>query len=157
MSLIIGSLIIALSALAIAVELVAEVEATARSVSALRSALEHTKNMIDCYSLPADEILRRLDSSVFEECGYAKGDIPKSFLDFLEGSDIKDAEGRDIFFAFAKDFGKSFRTDELSRCSLYLERMRAREQKVMKEAQKKKRVIYTVAVCSALGVIILLI
>ena len=157
MTLIIGSLIIALSALAIAGELVARVEASVRSTSALRSVLEHTKNMIDCYSLPSDEILRRVDRSVLLGCGYEKDDTPKSFSALLDGSDIKDPESRDIFFAFAKDFGKSFRVDELSRCSLYLERIRAREQKMVKEAQKKKRVIYTVAVCSALAVIILLI
>ncbi|MBO7303099.1 MAG: hypothetical protein J6U68_02815, partial [Clostridia bacterium] len=126
MTLIIGSLIIALSAFAIATELASEVEASVRSASALRSVVEHTKNMIDCYSLPSDEILKRLERSVLLGCGYEKCEAPKSFMALLEGASIKDSESREIFFAFAKDFGKSFRADELSRCSLYLERMRAR-------------------------------
>ena len=71
--------------------------------------------------------------------------------------DVTDAEARELILSFAKDFGKSYRQDELSRCSLYLERMRAREQKLIKESAKKKKVIYTVAICSALAVIILII
>ena len=154
---IIGSLIIALSAFAIARELVAEVDAAVRSAGALRSVLEYAKTSIDCYSLPSDEILRRIDRSVLEACGYGGERPPKNFSALCEGADIKDFESREIFSAFAKGFGKSFRADELSRCSLYLEKMRAREQKLIKEAQKKKKVIYTVAVCSALAAIILLV
>lgn len=113
--------------------------------------------MIDCYALPSDEILKRLDPEVLRACGYTEEAPPQNFLSLAKRADIADSESREILFAFAKDFGKSFRADELSRCSLYLEKMRSREQKLIKETQKKKKVIFTISLCSALAVIILLI
>ena len=154
---IIGVLIIIFSAFIIGAELAERVDQTGRSVSALRSVLEHTKNMIECYSLPTGEILRRLDRSVLRDCGYLKADAPMDFYSFAKEMKAIDAEAGEIFLAFAKDFGKSYRQDELSRCSLYLEKMRAREQKIIKESAKKKKVIFTVVICSALAVIILII
>ena len=153
----IGSLMIIFSLVMIASIFTEKIERTLRSVSALRSVLEHSKTMIECYALPASEILLRVKKSVFLECGYSKKTPPHDFLEFANEADVIDAEARELILSFAKDFGKSYRQDELSRCSLYLERMRAREQKPIKESAKKKKVIYTVAICSALAVIILII
>ena len=154
---IIGSLIIIFSFVTIAVNLTEKIDRDARSVGALRKILEFSKNMIECYSLPAGEILRRIDSSLLFDCGYSKTTPPEDFSAFITSSDVADAEAREIMNNFAKDFGKSYRQDELSRCSLYLERMRAREQKLAKDSAKKKKVIFTVALCSALALIILII
>ena len=129
----------------------------ARAVSALRAILEHTKNMIECYSLPASEIMRRLDTALLEDCGYTLGRVPDGFEDFSQNANISDGESADILHSFARDFGKSYRADELSRCSLYIEKIRAREQKLLKESAKKKRVIFTVAICASLAVVILII
>ena len=154
---IIGAFIIIFSSVMIALRYTERIEQTLKGVSALRALLEHSKNMIECYSLPASEILKRTKRSIFVDCGYGKDDLPSDFLELASESDILDFEAREIILSFAKDFGKSYRRDELSRCSLYLERMRAREQKLAKESTKKKKVIFTVAICSALAVIILII
>lgn len=154
---IIGSLIIIFSFAMIALNLTEKTDRAVRSVCALRKILELSKNMIECYSLPAGEILKRIERSLLFDCGYFKETPPEDFFAFVTNVDISDGEAREIMNNFAKDFGKSYRQDELSRCSLYLERMRSREQKLAKESAKKKKVIFTVALCSALALIILII
>lgn len=152
---VIGAALILLSAAVVAKHLLDGVDLTLRGVGAIRVILERTRVMIECYALPADEILKRLDPSLFADCGYS-GDAPKSFLELARGAKITDAESAEAFLAFAKDFGKSYRQDELSRCSLYLEKLRSREQKLIKESAKRKRLILTLALCAAFALIILL-
>lgn len=158
---IIGALLILFSAFLVARSLVEDVEAELRAVGALRSILEQIKNMVECYSLPIGQILKGVDGAIFEACGYksAQGVAlpPEGLMELIEGSEINDRESRDIFIAFAKDFGKSYRRDESLRCAAFLEKMRSREQKLYKESAKKKKVIYTVAICGALAFIVLLI
>ena len=152
---IIGVLIIVFSALMIASNLAEKADGAIKAVSALRGILEHTKGMIDCYCLPAGEILSGMDFSLFLACGYSKTAPPLDFADFLQNSNLPDEEAKELMTAFAEGFGKGYRQDELSRCSLYLEKMRSREQKLIKESVKKKNMIFTVAICAALAVIIL--
>lgn len=133
------------------------IELALKNTSALRSLLECTKNMIECYAMPAGEILSGLDGSLLKNCGYCFDVSPASFFELVENCNIYDGEAKDLMLAFAKDFGKSYRADEVARCSSYLEKMRSREQKLYKESQKRKKLIVTVALCTALAVIILLI
>lgn len=154
---IIGVLMIIVSSVMIASNLAEKTDSDVRAAGALRAILEHTKNMIECYSLPASEILCRLDATLFADCGYLNDTRPNDFEAFAKNANISDAESYELLCSFAKDFGKSYRADELSRCSLYIEKMRAREQKLTKEATKKKKVIFAVAICSSLAVIILVI
>lgn len=154
---IIGALTVIVSAAVIARELTLRVDSSVRYVSALRSLLEHTKNMVDCYSLPASEILRRTDKDIFADCGYKNSTLPRDFCELLQGISAEDGEAFDIFSSFARDFGKSYRADEASRCALYLEKMRSREQKLIKDSAKRKKVIFTISLCFALAVIILMI
>ncbi len=152
---IIGALLILCSSLAIAGKMIADMEIALERTCALRTVLEHVKNMIECYSLPIGQILCRVDPSVLNACGYREKKPPCDLAELIEKSEISDGETFDIFSAFAKDFGKGYRQDELLRCGAFLDRMRAREQKMYKELAKKKKVILTIAVCSALAVLIL--
>ena len=154
---IIGAIIIFFSALMIAHSLSSKIDREIKAVSALRTVLERTRSMIECYSLSASEILRRIDSRLFLDCGIPGGRVPQSFGELADNIDIADVEMREAMLSFAKDFGKSYRADELSRCTLYLEKIRAREQKIIKESAKKKKVIYAVAICSSLAAVILMI
>lgn len=154
---ILGVLVIIFSSLTIASFLAEKIDSSVKSICALRGILEHTKNMIECYSLPASEILRRVELSLLLDCGCDKNALPSDFSELAKRSVIADSEARELLMAFAKDFGKSYRQDEISRCSLYLERIRSREQKLIKESAKRKKVIFTVAFCSALALIILII
>ena len=154
---IIGVLLILCSAFFIANKQIVDIESSVRSASALRSVMEQIKNMIECYSLPIGQILKKIEPSTLKACGYEPEEAPCDLLDFVENSSVADKESFDIFFSFAKDFGKGYRKDELSRCSMFLERMRTREQKLLKEAAKKKKVVLTVSLCAALAIVILLI
>ncbi len=133
------------------------IERSLKNVSALRTLIEYTKNMIDCYSMPAGEILSGIDTELIKNCGYSLKKLPVSFGELAENCDIYDKESKELILSFAKDFGKSYRADEVLRCSSYLEKIRSREQKLYKESQKKKKLIITVALSTALAIIILLI
>ena len=154
---IIGALLILCSAFFIANKAVAEVERTLCATSALRVLMEQIKNMIECYSMPIGKILEKIDPLTFKKCGYEGEGAPADLLDLSKGAVVPDGESFEIFSSFAKDFGKGYREDELLRCAMFLERMRSREQKLSKEIAKKKRVITTVSLCTALAVVILLI
>lgn len=154
---IIGALIIIFSSVMISLNLCEKIDASVASVSALRTLFEHTKNMIECYSLPASEILRRFDEKLLLVLGYSKKEPPRDFCLLSESVYLEDSEARELLDAFSRDFGKGYRQDELARCSLYIEKMRAREQKLIKDSLKRKRVIFTVALCTALAVIILIV
>ena len=154
---IIGAIIIFFSSLMIAYTLSSKIDRDIKAASALRTVLERTRAMIECYSLSASEILQRIDDTVFADCGISNGRSIRSFLDLAENINIADNEMRDLMLSFAKDFGKSYRADELSRCTLYLEKIRTREQKMIKESAKKKKVIFTVAICASLAAVILMI
>lgn len=153
---IVGSLAILFSAIAIAKGLASESDVTLRQVSAIRSVLEQTKRQISCYALSAGEILRQLDGDLLIDCGYFKKSPPRDFSELACSIRVRDSESASVLSAFARDFGKSYRADELALCTLYIERIRAREQKLIKDFAKRKRVIYALAVCFALAVIILL-
>lgn len=152
-----GALLLIISSLFIGAQLVGRVDEALKNAAALRSLLEHTKFMIDAYSLPVGKILEGVSEELLSECRYPKGKRPENFLELALRSDICDRECGDIFLAFAKDFGKGTRGDELARCSSFLERLRAREQKLYKESAKKKKLIMTLAPCSAIAAVILLI
>ena len=154
---IIGVLIIVFSSVTIASIFAEKTDGAVRSVSSLREILEYTKSMIDCYCLPANEILSGIDFSLFLNCGYSKSTAQLDFGDFLKNSNLLDEEAKEVMTSFAEGFGKGYRQDELSRCSLYLEKMRSREQKLIKESAKKKNMIFTVAICASLAVVILVI
>ena len=154
---IIGVLLILCSSVFIAHGAVLENQRALRTTTALRTVMEQVKNLIECYSLPIGGILKKIDPSVIEACGYKGEALPTDLSELAENSVVPDKESLEIFFAFAKDFGKGYRKDELSRCSMFLERMRSREQKLSKETEKKKRVITAVSICGALAVVILLI
>ena len=145
------------SAIFIANRQISEIEEAVRVTGALRLVMERVKNMIECYSMPIGQILKKIEPSVFEICGYKGDGTPCDLLDLAENSSVSDKESFEIFFAFAKDFGKEYRKDELLRCSMFLERMRSREQKLLKEAAKKKKVVLTVSLCVAMAIVILLI
>lgn len=153
---IIGVALILCGAFCIAERMIADLEATLKATSALRETLEQIKNMVACYSLPIGQILARLDPSIFEALRY-EGGQPSNLLELIEGSEVLDAESREIFFAFAKDFGREYREEEATRCAVFLERMRSREQKLYKEKAKKKKIILTLSLCMALAVIVMLI
>lgn len=154
---IIGALIIIFSSIMISLDLSEKIDTSMSTVRALRMLFEHTKNMIECYSLPASEILRQFDLSAFAVLGYSKNNLPQDFATLAQNTVIDDSEAREILIAFSSDFGKSYRQDELARCSLYLEKMRAREQKLVKDSAKRKKVIFTVALCAALAVVVLIV
>ena len=154
---IIGALLILCSSVFIAYGAVFKIQTTLQATSALRFVMEQVKNLIECYSLPIGQIFKRIDPSVIEACGYKGKALPTDLSELAENSVVLDKESREIFLAFAKDFGKGYRKDELSRCSMFLERMRSREQKLSKETEKKKRVIMAISICGALAVVILLI
>ena len=154
---IIGSLIILFSSLLIAKGITREIEDTLRKISAVRSILEYTKRQIGCYALSVSEILKGLDKELLRDCGYQKNTPPRDFFELFSAIEIKDGEIESALGSFANGFGKAYRNDELAFCTLYVERVRSREQKLLKDFAKRKRVIYTVALCTALGAIVLLI
>ena len=154
---IIGVLLILCSAFFLARGYVTEIEESVRSTCALRQIMENVKNMIECYAMPIGQILKQMDPEVLKLCGYSGDSLPCDLLELLENSSVTDGESREIFFSFSKDFGKGYRKDELLRCSMFLERMRSREKKLLKEAAKKKRVVMAVSLCGAAAVVILLI
>lgn len=151
-----GALILALSGVVGALTMNSAASKKATQSEALIAFLRFVRSRIECFSLPASEIIARCDKSLLSECGY-NGDIPpRDMGDLFEAMGIRDDESYRILQAFAEGFGNSYREEQLKECDYYIDLLCERSQKIGEELPKKKKLNSTLCISSALGVAILL-
>ena len=103
-----------------------------------------------------EEILRRCDAGLLDSCGY-KGEITsKSFAELANSCEIADGESARLFSEVCREFGKSYREEELRRCEHYLSLLSARAEVLKSEAAVKKKIILATIVSGAIMLAILL-
>ncbi len=154
---ILGILALLVSAVGVALVLVRDAEHTLLRTRSLVKLLGITRDSVGMYAMSAPEILKKCGNALIEACGYpTKRKMPDSFLEMSLECDIPDGETRAAFVEFAKDFGKSYRAQEVQRCELCIERLRKRERTLASELPGKKKIIFSVSLCSALVLLILL-
>ena len=133
-------------------------EATKRwkQSEALINFMRYIKIQIECFGLPASEIISRSDSALILSCGF-RGDVrPENFERFFELCGISDGETKEILSGFASDFGKGYREEQIKECEYYIDLLCERRQKLYEELPKRKKLNSTLCVSAAFAIVILL-
>ena len=136
---IIGIILILLSSAALGLELRYALERKLRSARALEKLLVHTRQMIKSLCASGGDILSSCPSELLFDCGYIGECMPKSFSELADRCRIEDRECSRIFCEFCRDFGKSYREEELGRCERYLALLSARVDCLQSEIMAKKK------------------
>ena len=106
--------------------------------------------------MSASQILASLDPELLRSCAYFGAMPPKSFSELSECCEICDSEAREIFCAFAEDFGKNHRIRQAQKCTLCAEALRRRADELAEETSRRKRLISVLCICLSLVAVILL-
>ena len=151
-----GALILVLSGVGGAYMMNSAASEKLRQSEALGALLRFIRAQIECFAMPASEILARCDRGLLRECGYCKDSPPESFEALLAGLSFSDAETAEIMAAFLSGFGKSYRDEQIRECDYYIALLRERAQKLGEELPNRRKVNSALCVSSALAAVILL-
>ncbi len=126
------------------------------SAEAVLELLLYVKTAVDTYLMTASELLRSCNGDILRKIGYSSEKPPESFLELMEASDIPDETVRDIFFDFAKGFGKNYRRRQSEDCALAIEKLRLRVGELEKALPVRRRMIVSICISVSLILVILL-
>ncbi len=149
---------VALSASIIAAGAV--VSAEKRRVSqllAFTALCERMGRQIENFSTPVSEILKSTDPVLLRSCGAVNPDT-KSFGAFLDSCDLAlNEEEKRTLFAFASDVGRRFQGDQVKSCALCSKQLSEFANDAQILFPKKRKMTYTLFICAALALVIILI
>ena len=149
-------MIILLGGLGISLLLVRDEEIKLSRTSALLEFAVLLKNSVENYSMSISEILRFCDKGILERCGYEDDGLPMTLLDFASKIDVPDSESKRAVDSLVKDFGSSYRQEQVDKCERCISALRKREDSMARALPIRKKVIISVCVCSSLVLLILL-
>ena len=149
----IGSFILAVTGVILAVSVCRFEQKKLRVTDSFISLLFHIKGQIDCYSLPLCDIMRNLPSDL-ELCFK---DSERGFEDLLEHSKIYlDTESYRLLQRFYAEFGSTYREEQLKRCDYYIQALGEERRKLSETAPIRVRMNSILCLCCALGVAVVL-
>ena len=153
----IGIIIVLISGVAGSFLVVSEFEKRLTNTRALCKLLRVCTEQVEYFSCSSHEILANCDALLLRECGYLDKEIPNDFSEFLDRCEILSNESRAIMIEFAKDFGKSYKDEQVKRCKYYLEKMDEHESKLESSLPAQRKLYFAILLAATLTAIILLI
>lgn len=136
------------------------VSAERRRVSQLMafSALtERLGQQIENFSSPVSNILKSTDPDLLISCGAADPDT-ENFVKFLNSCDLAlNEEEKRVLFTFGAELGRYFRSDQVKACALCSKQLSEFANDAQILFPKKRKMTYTLLICSALALVIILI
>ena len=125
-------------------------------IEALIELLRYTRIQIECFALPASEIISSLDRKLLWRCGLNKDRRFNDFSELFNALVISDAEAAKIIKNFASGFGRGYREEQLAECDYYISVLCEVRQKLYGELPNRKKVNSVLCISSALGAVVLL-
>lgn len=125
-------------------------------IESLISFLRFVRAQIECFAMPASEILSRCDERLLSDCGFSVSAREMNFEGLVGVLSISDKESREIIESFLRGFGKSYREEQIKECDYYIDLLCERRQRLLEDLPNKKRVNSALCISSALAAIILL-
>lgn len=117
--------------------------------------LRFIKVQIECYCVPIGEILRRCDRSLLESCG-AVGASSDFFCLVNSLRPVPDDKIMSVLRSFSGELGASYRDEQVKSCDYHIARLCEIRTPLVAETAKRRKMNTTLCLCSAAGVIILL-
>ncbi len=127
-------------------------------LSVLCEALKEITRKIESFNMPVEEIMLEFDPRLFLALGYRKSDMPRSFEDLLcESSLLLGRREKELLFAFSGGLGKKYREEQISFCNYYYKELSDIHISSKEDFPKKQKLYYTLFICGALALVILMI
>ncbi len=124
---------------------------------AFASLTERLGRQIENFSTPVPEILKSTDPALLHACGSSAPDT-ESFVRFLDSCDLAvNEEEKRTLFTFAAELGRRFRSEQVKSCALCSEQLSQFANDAQILFPKKRKMTYTLLICSALALVIILI
>ncbi len=119
--------------------------------------IEHLGRQIDSFNTPVGEIMKGIDPSLLRGCG-SNGEFLGGFDSFLKSCDLAlTEEEKRTLFSFSSELGHKFKDEQVKSCALYAAKFSELANDAAILLPKKRKVTYTMFICAALALIIILI
>ena len=151
-----GALIVAFSGFMGAYIMNSAISKGCAQADAIIELLRYVKVQIECFALPAGDIISKCDRSILAACGIDRDILPNNFEELFNDVDISNTEIARIVKNFASGFGKSYREEQLRECDYYISLLCEERKKLSEELPKRKKVNSALCISSALAAVIIL-
>ena len=112
---------------------------------------------IESFKTPVCEILKSTDPALLRSCGATMPDT-ENFIGFLNSCDLAlNEEEKRTLFTFGADLGRHFQGDQVRSCALCSKQLSDFANDAQILFPKKRKMTYTLLICSALALVIILI
>lgn len=157
MNKLIGAVFLFASALFCACYLISREKRRMKILRGFTDLIGEIYKQIEMLNLPIPEILSGADRDFLLLCGAADGDkiTLERLVDLTE--DVLTAREKELILSFSAGLGRCYRDEQLKLCKYYYGEIGICLEKLKSEYPKKRRLIFTLSICAALGVIILII
>ena len=122
---------------------------------ALISLLFFIKGRIDCYAMPADQILREMDKGILADCR-CPGQVASIDELLIYVKHYLDPETYRVLQSFGAGLGGGFRDEQIKRCDYYIELLREKRMQLEAELAARVKTNGAIWILCAAGAVILL-
>ena len=151
-----GAILLAFSGAFAARSINASVSMALSQTEGIIAFIRFARVKIDCFSLPIGEIIALCGKKELSKCGYEKKTPPKNLSEIVGALRVSDREAYKIFCAFASEFGRGYRQDQLKACDYYLALLEEHRKSLLISLPSKKKRNGVLCVCASLALAILL-
>lgn len=153
---IVGALMLAVSGFGSAFMMNSKLSAALKQTEALVAFIRFVRSQVECFGMPAADIIATCDPMLIEACGFSGGELPSTMSELARCLEVSDAESAALMRSFCDGFGRGYIEDQIKECEYYTELLRERRQALADALPLKRRVNSTLCISSALAAIILL-
>lgn len=152
---IIGALILIASGIGFAVSAARFERVRLQVHDGLISLIFHIKGRIDCYAMPAEQILLQMDKGILADCR-CPGQVESIEALLPHVKPYLDRETYRVLQAFGQGLGGGFRDEQIKRCDYYIELLRQKRVQLEEGLAARARTNGTLWILCAVGAVILL-
>jgi hypothetical protein len=154
----VGALCILLASLMLFAEIQRNDKKRLEQLSAYIELIDCTKQQIECYKIPINQIFSQLDATIFQKCGYLINDTPKSFEDLLDNSDLRlDIHAISVLNAFSNKFGSVYFNEQIASCNECSNQLKDLLEKNRAKVSQDIKIRLALCLCFSVSLILMLI
>ena len=150
-----GALLVLLSGIGLAIGAARFERARLQVHDGLISLIFHIKGRIDCYAMPAEQIMLEMDKGILADCR-CPGQIQSIDQLLPHVKSYLDPETYRVIQAFGQGLGGGFRDEQIKRCDYYIELLRQKRMQLESELPVRAKTNGMIWILCALGAVILL-
>lgn len=150
----VGSLLLTLTGIVLAVSIYRFEQKKLRVTDAFISLILHIKGQIDCYCMPLCDILKTRPEGLDIPC---PKDAQEDLGAMIESSKIYlDGETYRLLWRFYSEFGSMYRDEQLRRCDYYIQALSEQRKLLFDDLPARAKIGSALCICSVIGILILL-